>query len=288
CKLPLSAPRTKISMDYLDELDNPAIQAFTELGRGIDFQLPSVTPTATINNTSPSSTHSVRHRRRVQFTYLFLLDDSPLTPQDIANILGFSRLPEVVIGSGEDGEAHFCRLSQSNVDSLDSWAAERYFPRTRFTKIQLGVAHKDSFELPILGRDPTLPQHRPSVSTSLVEKRICPEYPVYYFFYGTLASPPLLSRLFGIPESQLPPIKAASLLDGLIRIWAGKYWVLVDSPGGRVEGCVYPVLSVDQEDALRAYEGDSYEVVGARIVLDGTEIEGRTFRFAGAEDELSK
>lgn len=54
-----------------------------------------------------------------------------------------------------------------------------------------------------------------------------------------------------------------------------------------MEGCVYPVVSVDQEDALRVYEGDSYEVLSASIVLEGREIGGRTFRFSGFEDELT-
>jgi hypothetical protein len=35
------------------------------------------------------------------------------------------------------------------------------------------------------------------------------------------------------------------------------------------------------------YEGDSYEVVAARIVLEGKDVVGRTFRFAGFEDELT-
>ncbi|KAF2188331.1 hypothetical protein K469DRAFT_703839 [Zopfia rhizophila CBS 207.26] len=274
-------------MDYLDELDNSAIQALTELGGGIDFHLPSITPTATINNTSPSSTRPARRRRRVQATYLLRLEHPLLAPRDVANILGLSRVPQLETGSGEDGEARFCRLSQSSIDALDSWTAKHY-PRKMFTKIRLGIAHKDSLKLPILGRDPTLPHHRPSVPTSPVKKRIYPEYeyPVYYFFYGTLASPSRLSLLFGIPSSQLPRFEAAPLLDGQIRTWAGKYRALVDSPGGKVEGCVYPVMSVDQEDALRVYEGDSYEVVGARVVLEGREMEGRTFRFSGFEDEL--
>jgi hypothetical protein len=275
-------------MDYLDELDNSAIQALTELGGGIDFYLSSIAPTATINNTSPSSTGPARRRRRVQATYLLRLEHPLLAPRDVANILGLSRVPQLETGSGEDGEARFCRLSQSGIDALDSWTAKHY-PEKKFTKIRLGIAHRDSFELPLLGCDPTLPHHRPSVPTSPVKQRIYPEceYPVYYFFYGTLASLSRLSRLFGISSSELPRLEAASLLNGQIRTWAGKYRALVDSPGGKVEGSVYPVMSVDQEDALRVYEGDSYEVIAARVVLEGREIEGRTFRFSGFEDQLS-
>jgi hypothetical protein len=114
------------------------------------------------------------------------------------------------------------------------------------------------------------------------------EYPVFYFFYGTLASPERLSRLFDIPESQIPRLEQATLLDGRIRTWAGKYRALVDSPGARVAGCVFRVISVDQEGALRSYEGDNYEVLAARFVVCGREVEGRTFRFAGFEDDLTE
>ena len=54
-----------------------------------------------------------------------------------------------------------------------------------------------------------------------------------------------------------------------------------------MEGTAFLVVSVDQEDALRVYEGDSYEVVTARIMLEGKEVVGGTFRFAGFEDELA-
>ncbi|KAF2637555.1 hypothetical protein P280DRAFT_482984 [Massarina eburnea CBS 473.64] len=215
-------------MDYLDELDNSAIQALTELGGGIDFLLPSTTTTtATIKNAYPSSACPARRHRRVQATYLLRLEHPLSEPRDVANAIGLSRVPQLETGSGEDGEERFCRLSQTNIDALDSWAAECH-PGKKFTKIRLGIAHKEP-ELPVLGRDPTLPHHRASV-----EKKVC--YPVYYFFYGTLASPSRLSRLFDIPLSQLPRLEAASILGGRIKTWAGKYRALVDSPGDKVEG----------------------------------------------------
>ncbi|KAF2281072.1 uncharacterized protein EI97DRAFT_19540 [Westerdykella ornata] len=137
----------------------------------------------------------------------------------------------------------------------------------------------------MLGRDPTLPHYRPSVPASA---RLEDKFPIWYFFYGTLASPERLSRLLDVDLAQLPELKAATLLDGKIQTWAGKYRALMDSVGGKVEGWIYPVICEDQEDALRVYEGDSYEVVRARFVSDGKVIEGRTFRFAGFEDELTE
>jgi hypothetical protein len=55
-----------------------------------------------------------------------------------------------------------------------------------------------------------------------------------------------------------------------------------------VNGVACACTSVDQEDALRVYEGDAYEVVAARLIADGQEMVGRTFRFAGCEEELGE
>lgn len=109
-----------------------------------------------------------------------------------------------------------------------------------------------------------------------------------YFFYGTLADPTRLSRLFDIPSAQLLRLDTAVLLDGRVRTWAGKYRAVVDCPGGRVEGYAFSVTSSEQEDALRVHEGDSYEVVTARLVVKGKEMVGRTFRCAGFEDALTE
>jgi hypothetical protein len=62
----------------------------------------------------------------------------------------------------------------------------------------------------------------------------------------------------------------------------------VDAPGAKVDGCAYMITSADEEDALRVYEGDNYEVVAAKLIVDGKEIVGRTFRFAGFDDELTE
>lgn len=265
-------------MDYLDELDDSAIQALAELGGGLDLK--PVSASAIMKKTLPSS--RLQRRRRIEATYLLRLEDPLYCPRNIATILGAPRVPTVEVGQGKTGSARFCRLPQSQINALDLWMASHH-PHKKLTKIRLGIAHKDAHELPMLGRDPTLPHHRPSSDAN----QSVSEPPVCYFFYGTLASPERLSRLFGIPMLQLESLEAATLLDGRVQTWAGKYWALVDCAGGKVEGFAYPVVSEDQEDALRVYEGDSYEVVRARIVCRGEEMEARTFRFCGYEDELS-
>jgi hypothetical protein len=264
-------------MEYLDELDDSAMQALIELGG--DFGSPT-------QPTPPASapTSLAPHRRRcVEATYLLRLEHPLSTSQDVADALGLSRLPQLETGTGEDGEAAFCRLSQSSINKLDEWTVK---PKQKFTKIRLGFAHKDAGQLPFLGRDLTLPHRRPSLPAG-AEWHLGREYPVYYFFYGTLGDSERLVRLFGVPAAQLPALRPATLLDGCIQTWAGKYRALVDWPGGKVEGSAFLVASADQEDALRVYEGDSYEVVTAKLLLEGREIVGRTFRFAGFEDELT-
>lgn len=265
-------------MDYL-ELDDTAMQALGELGGDSDSHYVPPTPSPSIYITSRA-----RSRRRVETTYLIRLGSPFPTPRDLANALDLSRVPQLEHGTAKDGEASFCRIPQSAINALNAWAAKH--PKAqKLTKIRIGLAHKDLGELPLLGRDPTLPQHRPDFPSSTTNQHVL-EYPVRYFFYGTLADPERLGRLFGMCASELQTLQAASLLGGRIKRWAGKYKALVDDSKAIVNGFAYVVISADQEDALRVYEGDGYEVVAARLVVDGQEIMGRTFRFAGFDDEL--
>lgn len=121
------------------------------------------------------------------------------------------------------------------------------------------------------------------------------EFPVWYFFYGTLANPSILSRVLERPEeANLPVLYPASVNGGVVRTWAGKYRALVDSPSGHkssiVMGYAYLVQSKEEEDHLRIYETDKYDVVRCDIDFGCTHrIEkGLTFRSAGEEDELDK
>lgn len=267
-------------MDYL-ELDDSAIRALEELDGDFNLQ-----QTLSAPSTHTSTTLQTRLRRRVEASYLLRLENPFPTPRDIANVLGLSRVPQLENGTTEDGEASFCRLFQSSINAFGTWI-KKHYPHQKFTKIRIGVAHKDDEELPFLGRDGTLPHHRPHFPASLT-KQSASEYPAHYFFYGTLADPGLLERLLGIPASELLPLKPAHLLDGRIRTWAGKYKALVDEPGAVVGGFAYLCTSSDQEDALRVYEGDNYEVVATKLIVDGKEMIGRTFRFAGFDDELTE
>jgi hypothetical protein len=57
------------------------------------------------------------------------------------------------------------------------------------------------------------------------------QYPVWYFFYGTLADVPKLSSLLSLPEGSTPVLHPATVAGGRMETWgAGKYNALVDGP----------------------------------------------------------
>ncbi|KAH9871747.1 hypothetical protein J1614_006003 [Plenodomus biglobosus] len=269
-------------MDYL-ELDSSATQALTELGGAI--AIPPVSPKPSI---PPSPTAQARPRRRIEATYLLRLAPPLATPHSLATALNLPRVPILQTGTTEHGTASFCQLSQSALLALDTWTTQ-HAPSQHWTKIRISRAHRDTGALPLLGRDATLPQHRPHAAdcASSGSNGLGCEYPVPYFFYGTLADPARLARLFGVAASQLAGLQRAVLLDGRVRVWAGRYKAVVDEVRGRVEGLAYVVASEDEADALRVYEGDNYEVVAAKLAIGGKEVVGRTFRFAGVEEELT-
>ncbi|KAH6622424.1 hypothetical protein C7974DRAFT_415072 [Boeremia exigua] len=242
-------------MVHLDELDAIAIQALSELGVTLDSPLPLVTPTIPV-----ASQNRPLRRRKIQTIYLLRLEYPLPTARAVANALTLPCVPQTSIASAEVDTAHFIHLTQSDVTALESWTAIHHL-RKRWTKLRLNKAHKD----------PVPPAPRP--------RSHAPASPA-------LACPARLSGLFEVPVSSLSLLELATLVDGRIRIWAGKYNALADCPGERIEGCAYVVTSHEEEEALILYEGDGYEVVAARFVAGGTEVLGRTFRFAGCEGEL--
>lgn len=82
-----------------------------------------------------------------------------------------------------------------------------------------------------------------------------------------------------------PCLHPATITQGIVRHWSGKYKALVDgSAAAEVEGWAYLVTSKDHEDQLRYYETDRYEVVrcDTRFNQDKEEhVKGLTFRFVG-------
>ena len=189
-----------------------------------------------------------------------------------------NELPEVLNGVGEEGDAKFCVVDSAAKCAIEGWLSrEQISYRPIF--IRLSKARKDfsyTSAYPTLEVDTTLPHHR--LHGGVVFRPAQNEYPVWYFFYGTLGDPRVLSRVLDLAEE--PALELASTVGGAVKTWAGKYRALVDgSDTARVKGWAYRVETEGIEDALRFYETEKYEVVRCIIEMNGGEIKGCTFRF---------
>ncbi|KAF2802395.1 uncharacterized protein BDZ99DRAFT_468869 [Mytilinidion resinicola] len=232
--------------------------------------------------------------------YLVKLEPPFSTPEELAVAanLGPNNTPSVEKATGDEGTARFCRLSPHSKDVLVDWLNLKH-PSYRPTFIRIGKASKElssTSTYPSLGVDTTLPQHRPNAWDASRPYPLQDEYPVWYFFYGTLADQDLLANLFGWSDvaHKLPILYRASLKGGILKTWGGRYRAMIDSPGNLVEGFAYQVQSRDEEDALLVYETEKYEVVRCNIVLEviasvGLKqlVKGCTFRYAGSEEDLA-
>ncbi|KAK4939766.1 hypothetical protein LTR10_020050 [Elasticomyces elasticus] len=192
--------------------------------------------------------------------------------------------PQLKTGVGEHGQTQFCEIDGLAKGRLLAWLA-KHRPSFRPTIVRLGKAKKDlcSYTLaPILGVETTFPQYRALMDdfTPLPRQD---QYPVWYFFYGTLADPQILRQHLGLDHE--PSFLPAQVCGGQIRTWAGKYKALVDaSVESKVCGSAFLVETREQEDALRFYETDKYDVVRCRIIYEYGILNGLTFRFNGITD----
>ncbi|RYN92396.1 hypothetical protein AA0119_g9972 [Alternaria tenuissima] len=285
-------------MEYLDYLDQHAMSAFDELNDDI---LPlDQTSALKLSSELRDLLHSTEQRKspvKVAFDpksnnmdYLFKISD-PITPKIFASAAILPFQPCIIQGEGEDGIAQFCQISNLDIPKIKGWLAEEY-PNISPVFVPINKARKalspDS-AYPTLGYDTTLPHHRPDSSAcEYLPTQV--QFPVWYFFYGTLGNSSFLKELFGSPPEEHALIPAL-IHGGKVKIWGGKYNALVDDdPESRVNGWAYEVVSLEQEDALRMYETAKYEVVRVEIELntyDGKRfVKGCTFRFAGEKGEL--
>lgn len=115
-----------------------------------------------------------------------------------------------------------------------------------------------------------------------------PYKPVYYFFYGTLTQPKILSHILDL--KQPPVLRPAKLIGYALTKW-GQYPALIDGePGEEVTGHAYLVGSIDDELKLARYETNAYEPV--TCLIEFTDVQGpvqeygMTFRYAGDDEAL--
>ncbi|KAI4639776.1 hypothetical protein J4E93_009130 [Alternaria ventricosa] len=232
-------------------------------------------------------------RKSSKMDYLFKIT-APITPTILASAAILPTQPKIHQGQGEDGAATFCQVRDIDIPTIKKWLAEAY-PTISPTLIPINIARKTLspfYAYPTLGYDTTLPHRRPQNITPSDYQPAQNQFPVWYFFYDTLANPSQLSHLFNSPPDQHHTLYPAMIHSGKIRRWGGKYKALVDNPGTCVEGCAYEVVSQEQEDALRVYETAKYEVVRVEIMcrmdFRARFVRGLTFRFAGEEGELDE
>lgn len=193
-------------------------------------------------------------------------------------------------GENDDGNsADFARITGAQKRTIENWLSLASIAH-RPMYIRLSQSPKElspHSAYPTLGIDSILPLHR----ASSPEHSFAPaqtEYPVWYFFYGTLMVPEVLQKCISLPQ---PPIMVpAAIKGGRLRSWGRKYKALVDaSAESEVRGFAYYVQSVEQEECLRFRETEAYEVVRTRILFSHggvleEAVSGLTFRFRKVEE----
>lgn len=205
------------------------------------------------------------------------------TPEHIQSIAGLTKPPTTTTAESSDPttSSKFCYITAAEEHLILQGLLNlniSYEPHF----ITINMASKDlqtTSASPTLGiKEPALPQHRPCKSTDLV---LQDEYPVFYFFYGTLAEPEILARVLELGE-QVPVLQKAYVKGAEVKM-VGRYKALVDSEvEARVDGWAFLVESEEQELKLRVYETRMYEVVRCDVWLvgEGGVVKGLTFRAA--------
>ncbi|KAH6661286.1 hypothetical protein BKA67DRAFT_654409 [Truncatella angustata] len=236
---------------------------------------------------SPSPTYTAANVSNKTKAAMFLLKlEGPL--MDVKMVQEAAKLaqpPELLMGHGDSGcQTQFYKIDSLARDNILDFSGQQAPPFAP-TIISYCIADKDLCPIsahPTLGIEATLPQFRHDSNATPQND----EYPVWYFFYGTLADNDVLGGLVGVRRPHLVP---AQTRGGVLKTWGGKYKALVDQMTtgsvGIIDGHAFLVETYEQETALRAYETDNYEVVRCGIEMKGERyVNGLTFRFVGEVD----
>ncbi|KAI1737151.1 hypothetical protein F4680DRAFT_460673 [Xylaria scruposa] len=201
-------------------------------------------------------------------TYLLKLESLMESLEMVKLAANLKEDPPVYFGTDDDGNpTAFCKVDLAVKESILAYLSKMKW-RFQPTFVPYSMAMKDlstTSAYPTLGLDALMPQFRPS---SIKD---------HYFFYGTLANSTVLGRLLGV----VPLHKDASVQGGILKTWRGKYKAMVDSLGGIVHGSAFLVQDQNQEEILRCYETESYEVVRCELDIKGERVMRLTFRFVG-------
>ena len=220
----------------------------------------------------------------VQSEYLLKLEGPLATPIAVREAAKLQELPKVIPATDEsDSNTSFIIVNGAVKDAITVNFTNSSFTPTFIRLSKAAKALSSTSAYPTLGIDFTLPQFRPSKGTTIYPKQ--DDYTVWYFFYGTLAEPDRLMRLFDLVCR--PTLRRASVNKGVIKTWAGKYRALVNAVTGTeasiTQGWTYLLTCREHEEALQYYETEKYEVVRCEICVDGDGVQkGLTFRFVDA------
>lgn len=240
----------------------------------------SLTRRVSMQSTCAAVTHGTE-----RLTFILQLHAPLDTSEKVKTAAQLTKLPEISVGVGDYGSAKFVEIDGVCRAKLLVWLAQHH-PGVQLTIVRLSKAQKDlcaHTRAPYLGTDTTLPQYRLIDETSPSPTQ--GEYPVWYFFYGTLGEPMILQHQ--LSQEETPELVPAQVGGGQIRTWSGKYRALCDGPQeNQVTGSAFLVRSREQEDALRFYETDNYEIVRCQIGLQKEIVDGLTFRFCGNDKDL--
>ena len=143
-------------------------------------------------------------------TYLVLLQGLLDTPEKIQAAAKLPEPPHAVQASSETKteDSVFWRIDGNTKQTLESWLSQQKSPFKPLC-VRISEAKKDLAATsihPTLGIESTLPQHRPSCfQKSISPTPLQDEFPVWYFFYGTLADRSVLTRLLSLSRQNTPP-----------------------------------------------------------------------------------
>lgn len=132
------------------------------------------------------------------------------------------------------------------------------------------------------------PDYLTNLEGATQEHELPPEYPVYYFFYGTLTIPSTLKRIIDLREE--PILRKAKVIGYALAKW-GDYPAMIDGEQGQeVFGYAYLVQSEEEAQKLAYYETNAYRVQACWVFFtddeEPSEAPGKTFMYAGDAQAL--
>ncbi|KFY50443.1 hypothetical protein V495_00243 [Pseudogymnoascus sp. VKM F-4514 (FW-929)] len=230
-------------MDIFDELENLArTAAYDEPGDGGDIHYANrriikmwqdrfgytyeeavriIRATQTATKTFTSSWKAILSPAEARALYLLKLDGLISTPQKVQVAANLTNIPESHLGSSDSRDSVFCKVDGRAKIFIENWLSMQKGPVFRPLFIPVRMAYKELSSqslYPRLGKDTTLPQFRPQdphfLSAPPSFGRTQYEFPVWYFFYGTLASIPKLCTLLSLPDDDVPILYEASVIGG--------------------------------------------------------------------------